>query len=80
MIFLLNKVDLIPREAIDAWLKCLRKIAPTIAFKAAKWKNTLETRRELHSNTLETSGKLYSNTLEPSVKFSPGPARRAVRK
>jgi len=34
MVFLLNKIDLVPAEAVEAWLIYLRKIAPTMAFKA----------------------------------------------
>jgi nuclear GTP-binding protein len=34
LVFLLNKIDLVPAEAVEAWLAFYRKIAPTIAFKA----------------------------------------------
>ncbi len=34
LVFLLNKIDLVPAEAVEAWLVYLRKIAPTIPFKA----------------------------------------------
>lgn len=34
LVFLLNKIDLVPAEAVEAWLAYYRKIAPTLAFKA----------------------------------------------
>ncbi len=34
LVFILNKIDLVPAEAVEAWLAFYRKIAPTIAFKA----------------------------------------------
>ena len=34
LVFLLNKIDLVPAEATEAWLAFYRKIAPCIAFKA----------------------------------------------
>lgn len=34
LVFVLNKIDLVPAEAVEAWLAFYRKIAPAIAFKA----------------------------------------------
>jgi nuclear GTP-binding protein len=34
LVFLLNKIDLVPAEVVEAWLAFYRKIAPTLAFKA----------------------------------------------
>lgn len=34
LVFILNKIDLVPAEAVEAWLAFYRKIAPTMAFKA----------------------------------------------
>lgn len=34
LVFLLNKIDLVPAEAVEAWLMHLRKVAPCIPFKA----------------------------------------------
>lgn len=36
IILLLNKIDLIPKDAVTAWLTYLRKYHPTVAFKAAR--------------------------------------------
>ncbi|RKP37495.1 P-loop containing nucleoside triphosphate hydrolase protein, partial [Dimargaris cristalligena] len=35
IILVLNKIDLVPRENVEAWLKYLRNEFPTIAFKAS---------------------------------------------
>lgn len=35
LVLLLNKVDLVPRENVEAWLKYLRNEFPTVAFKAS---------------------------------------------
>ncbi|CEM21124.1 unnamed protein product [Vitrella brassicaformis CCMP3155] len=35
LVVVLNKIDLIPKSALEAWLKYLRREYPTIAFKAA---------------------------------------------
>eukprot|EP00474_Spongospora_subterranea_P003842 CRZ04300.1 hypothetical protein [Spongospora subterranea] len=38
IVFILNKIDLVPREVADGWLKYLRKSFPTVAFKASTQK------------------------------------------
>ncbi|KAI0218800.1 Guanine nucleotide-binding protein-like 3 [Lamellibrachia satsuma] len=35
LVLLLNKIDLVPKENVEAWLKYLRKELPTVAFKAS---------------------------------------------
>ncbi|GAQ85196.1 GTP-binding family protein [Klebsormidium nitens] len=35
MVLLLNKIDLVPREVAEQWLKYLREELPTVAFKAS---------------------------------------------
>jgi nuclear GTP-binding protein len=42
MVFVLNKIDLVPREVVGAWLTALRRSRPTIAIKG----NSLERRSE----------------------------------
>lgn len=35
VVFVLNKVDLVPKNVVADWLAYLRRFHPTIAFKAA---------------------------------------------
>lgn len=35
LVLVLNKIDLVPREVVEAWLKHLRNEFPTVAFKAS---------------------------------------------
>ncbi len=35
LVLVLNKIDLVPREVVEAWLKYLRNEFPTVAFKAS---------------------------------------------
>lgn len=35
LVLLLNKIDLVPREAVEKWLKYLREELPTVAFKCS---------------------------------------------
>merc|ERR1712224_418344 len=59
---LLNKIDLVPKHACEAWLKYLKRSFPTIAFKAAR----SGTNRAIHANAnaLEaTEGMLNSTNL-----------------
>eukprot|EP00854_Cymbomonas_tetramitiformis_P011854 gene11854-13997_t len=43
IVLLLNKIDLVPRENVQAWLKYLREEAPTVAFKCATAKGAQHT-------------------------------------
>jgi len=52
IILLLNKVDLIPRENVESWLKYLREELPTVAFKCSTQKGSVSTR----SASAETAG------------------------
>ncbi|KZV75020.1 P-loop containing nucleoside triphosphate hydrolase protein [Peniophora sp. CONT] len=47
LVFVLNKIDLVPRANAEAWLKHLRHIAPTLPFRSA----TSHQRSNLSSNT-----------------------------
>ena len=50
IILILNKIDLVPRENVDKWLKHLRNELPTIAFKAS----TQQQRNNLSQSVVAT--------------------------
>ncbi|OMO88911.1 hypothetical protein CCACVL1_08115 [Corchorus capsularis] len=74
LVLLLNKIDLVPREAVEKWLKYLREELPAVAFKC----NTQEQRSNLGwkssskaakpSNLLQTSDCLGAETLLKLLK------------
>merc|ERR1712137_781892 len=51
VILVLNKIDLVPREIVQSWLKYLRKEFPTIAFKCS----TQNQRAHLGQSSVNTS-------------------------
>lgn len=53
LVLLLNKIDLVPREALEKWLKYLREELPTVAFKCS----TQEQRSNLGWKSLPKAGK-----------------------
>ncbi|KAK6937662.1 GTP binding domain [Dillenia turbinata] len=74
LVLLLNKIDLVPREAVAKWLKYFREELPAVAFKC----NTQEQRSNLgwksgskaakFSNLLQTSDCLGAETLIKLLK------------
>ncbi|KAJ1675079.1 nuclear GTP-binding protein nug1, partial [Spiromyces aspiralis] len=58
IILILNKIDLVPREVVEKWLKYLRHSFPTLAFKAS----TQEQRSNLGHSAAAASGGM--NTSE----------------
>lgn len=72
IVLLLNKIDLVPREAAEKWLAYLREELPTVAFKC----NTQEQRsnlgrrtvKTLKSSNTQTSDCLGSETLIKLLK------------
>lgn len=69
LVLLLNKIDLVPREAVEKWLKYLREELPTVAFKCSTqeqksnlgWKSS--SRAGKTSNPLQTNDCLGAETL-----------------
>ncbi|KAK7270065.1 hypothetical protein RIF29_22951 [Crotalaria pallida] len=73
LVLLLNKIDLVPREAAEKWLKYLREELPTVAFKCSTqeqrsnlgWKTSKGAKP---SNLLQTSDCLGADTLIKILK------------
>ncbi|KAL8102002.1 guanine nucleotide-binding protein-like NSN1 [Apium graveolens] len=81
LVLLLNKIDLVPREAVEKWLKYLREELPTVAFKCSTqeqrsnlgWKSAPKTAKAAKattksSNLLQTSDCLGAETLIKLLK------------
>ncbi|XP_043706384.1 guanine nucleotide-binding protein-like NSN1 isoform X2 [Telopea speciosissima] len=74
LVLLLNKIDLVPREAVEKWLKYLREELPAVAFKCSTqeqrsnlgWKSASKAAKP--SNRLETSDCLGADTLIKLLK------------
>jgi len=74
LVLLLNKIDLIPREAVEKWLKYLREELPAVAFKCSTqeqrsnlgWKS--RSKADKPSNLLQTSDCLGAETLIKLLK------------
>ncbi|KAL5065878.1 hypothetical protein RYX36_027615, partial [Vicia faba] len=73
LVLLLNKIDLVPRESVEKWLKYLREELPTVAFKCSTqqqrsnlgWKSSKKVKP---SNTLQLSDCLGAETLLKLLK------------
>ncbi|XVF72202.1 hypothetical protein PTKIN_Ptkin12aG0101300 [Pterospermum kingtungense] len=74
IVLLLNKIDLVPREAVEKWLKYLREELPAVAFKCSTqeqrsnlgWKSSSKAAKP--SNLLQTSDCLGAETLIKLMK------------
>ncbi|KAK6940549.1 Guanine nucleotide-binding protein-like 3, N-terminal domain [Dillenia turbinata] len=74
LVLLLNKIDLVPREAVEKWLKYLREELPAVAFKCntqeqrsnLRWKSSSKAAKS--SNLLQTSDCLGAETLIKLLK------------
>ncbi|KHG13197.1 Guanine nucleotide-binding protein-like 3 [Gossypium arboreum] len=73
LVLLLNKIDLVPRESVEKWLKYLREELPAVAFKCSTqdqrsnlgWKSSKAMKP---SNLLQTSDCLGAETLIKLLK------------
>ncbi|KAL6563780.1 Guanine nucleotide-binding protein-like nsn1 [Orobanche gracilis] len=77
LVLLLNKIDLIPREAVEKWLKYLREELPAVAFKCSTqeqksnlgWKSAPKAGKVGKTNNLlQTSDCLGADTLIKLLK------------
>ncbi|KAK7855233.1 guanine nucleotide-binding protein-like nsn1 [Quercus suber] len=74
LVLLLNKIDLVPREAVEKWLKYLREELPVVAFKCSTqeqrsnlgWKSSSKAAKP--SNLLQTNDCLGAETLIKLLK------------
>ncbi|CAN1234968.1 Guanine nucleotide-binding protein-like NSN1 [Linum perenne] len=74
LVLLLNKIDLVPRESVEKWLKYLREELPAVAFKCSTqeqksnlgWKSSKKSSKP--SNLLQTSDCLGADTLIKLLK------------
>jgi nuclear GTP-binding protein len=62
LVFVLNKIDLVPKHAVEAWLTYLKRYFPTIAFKAAR-SGTERANQAMCKATEATDGMLSSTNL-----------------
>uniref|UniRef100_A0A0K0G0P0 Guanine nucleotide-binding protein-like 3 homolog n=1 Tax=Strongyloides venezuelensis TaxID=75913 RepID=A0A0K0G0P0_STRVS len=63
LVLVLNKIDLIPKDNAAAWLKYLRKVAPTIAFKASTQEQVQNVGRTRSSNLSISTSKCIGADL-----------------
>ncbi|GAV70681.1 MMR_HSR1 domain-containing protein/GN3L_Grn1 domain-containing protein [Cephalotus follicularis] len=79
LVLLLNKIDLVPREAVEKWLNYLREELPAVAFKCSTqeqrsnlgWKSSSKASKAKAaktSNLLQTSDCLGAETLIKLLK------------
>ncbi|CAL9088925.1 unnamed protein product [Musa textilis] len=76
IVLLLNKIDLVPREAVEKWLTYLREELPAVAFKCSTqeqrsnlgWKSSKLSKAAKPSNVLQTSDCLGADTLLKLLK------------
>lgn len=77
LVLLLNKIDLVPREAVEKWLKYLREELPAVAFKCSTqeqrsnlgWKSGSKASKAAKTSTLlQTSDCLGAETLIKLLK------------
>ncbi|XP_027927631.1 guanine nucleotide-binding protein-like NSN1 [Vigna unguiculata] len=74
LVLLLSKIDLVPKEALEKWLKYLREELPTVAFKCSTQQQRLNlawrksTKKAKSSDILQLSDCLGADTLLKLLK------------
>lgn len=67
LLFVLTKIDLVPKKVLQAWLQNLRQWYPTLAFKSASNLSSGRASRKLHTLTNINSSSAASSSLEGST-------------
>lgn len=62
LVLVLNKIDLVPKENVEAWIKHLKNEFPTVAFKAST---------QIQNDNLSRRRVNYLNANEDMIKSSP---------
>lgn len=76
LVLLLNKIDLVPQESVEKWLKYLREELPTVAFKCSTqqqrsnlgWRSSKAAKAAKPSDILQLSDCLGADTLLKLLK------------
>ncbi|ESW17385.1 hypothetical protein PHAVU_007G235000 [Phaseolus vulgaris] len=73
LVLLLNKIDLVPKEALEKWLKYLREELPTVAFKCSTQQQRsnlgwISSKKAKSSDILQLSDCLGADTLLKLLK------------
>ncbi|EKU23133.1 nuclear GTP-binding protein, partial [Nannochloropsis gaditana CCMP526] len=74
LVLVLNKVDLVPREVVGAWLAYLRRFHPTVAFKSATQEQRVQLAQhggdasKAGANLLSRSGSVGAEALLQLLK------------
>ncbi|KAG4907019.1 hypothetical protein AAZX31_20G065100 [Glycine max] len=72
LVLLLNKIDLVPKEALEKWLKYLREELPTVAFKCSTQQQRSNLSDCLGADTLLKLLKNYSRSHEIKKSITVG--------
>lgn len=72
LVLLLNKIDLVPKEALEKWLKYLREELPTVAFKCSTQQQRSNLSDCLGADTLIKLLKNYSRSHEIKKSITVG--------
>ncbi|PWN25421.1 P-loop containing nucleoside triphosphate hydrolase protein [Jaminaea rosea] len=68
LLFVLTKIDLVPKQALEGWLKYLRSLHPTLAFKSNQnLDGKGRASRKLHTQTNASSSSAATSSLEGST-------------
>mmetsp|Transcript_35944 Transcript_35944/g.44631 ORF Transcript_35944/g.44631 Transcript_35944/m.44631 type:complete len:495 (+) Transcript_35944:168-1652(+) len=64
LVFILNKIDLVPKEVVEDWLTVLRREFPTVAFRASTQQQKSKLGRAGKDSIALGSGNADTNTID----------------